>query len=263
MQSRAAVGDRWERLSATPLTALSLAFLVVYAVPILLPDISAGWRHLCATLNVVIWLLFGADYVVRVVRTDDRLRYIRSHWFELAVLILPVLRPLRALRLIMAVKILNRSAETFTRGRLAVYVTATTVLLVFVAALAVLDAERGRSGSSIETFPEALWWAVVTVTTVGYGDYFPVTLEGRLVALAMMVGGIGLLGFVTGSLASWIVERISTEDQKTEATREDVAGLLQEVRDLRLEFAQFRAAAGETGSAPAPEADDARRSPSG
>jgi voltage-gated potassium channel len=110
-----------------------------------------------------------------------------------------------------------------------------------VAALAVLDAERGQPDSSIHTYPDALWWAVVTITTVGYGDFSPATAEGRLVAVAMMIGGIGLLGFVTGSVTSWIVDRIAAGDEAAQATRQDVASLLDEIRRLRSEIAGLRA----------------------
>jgi voltage-gated potassium channel len=249
--------EAWERRSALPLTVLSVLFLVVYAAPILAPGIDPDLRRIFATANIVIWVLLGAEYVVRLVLARDRRRFARTHWFDLAVLVLPILRPLRALRLVVAIKVLNRRTEMLTRGRLAVYVAATTVLLVVVAALAVLDAERGVPDTTIATYPQALWWAVVTVTTVGYGDYAPVTVEGRLVALAMMIGGIGLIGFVTGSLASWIVERISTDDrQRGEPGAVDAAALLEEIRALRAEVAELRS---ETGVAvprgPAPDND--------
>jgi voltage-gated potassium channel len=146
------------------------------------------------------------------------------------------------LRLINALRVINRRAVSWTRGSLAVYIGATTVLLVLVAALAVLDAERGRPGSTIETYPEALWWGIATITTVGYGDFYPTTVEGRMVAIALMIGGIGLIGFVTGSLATWIVERISATDAPAEAaTRRDVARLVDEIRDLRAEISDLRA----------------------
>jgi voltage-gated potassium channel len=69
-------------------------------------------------------------------------------------------------------------------------------LVLFVAALAVLQAERGHPGGNIESFGDALWWAVTTVTTVGYGDRFPVTTTGRFVAGGLMLAGIALLGVV-------------------------------------------------------------------
>lgn len=234
--------ERWERGTALPLTFLSLVFIAVYAVPIVVPELSPGWRRACEWTNIVVWALFGVDFVIRLALSGDRRRFARNHWFDLLVLVLPMLRPLRAVRLVVALKILNRRTEKLTRGRLAVYVGATTVLIVTVAALAALDAERGQPDGTIETYPQALWWAVVTITTVGYGDYSPVTMEGRLVALAMMIGGIGLIGFVTGSLASWIVERIgeTPNADHQEATRRDVAGLLAEIRTLRGEVAALR-----------------------
>lgn len=239
-----ASGNRLARLEHAGrfyLTVLSVLFLAAYATPILWPELDAGWRQLCRTANLVIWVLFAADYVLRLAVAPHRFGFIRSHWFDLVVLTLPVVRPLRALRLIFALKILHQRTERWTRGRLAVYVAATTVLLIAVAALAVLDAERGQPDSSIHTYPDALWWAVVTITTVGYGDFSPGTAEGRLVAVAMMIGGIGLLGFVTGSVTSWIVDRIAAGDEAAQATRQDVASLLDEIRRLRSEVAGLRA----------------------
>ncbi|WP_127508396.1 potassium channel family protein [Actinoplanes solisilvae] len=247
---------RWERVAAPYLTALSVVFLVVYAAPILWPGLDAHWRRGCEIANPLIWALFGADYARRLALAGDRARFVRSHWFDLLVLILPLLRPLRALRLVLALKVLNQRAESWTRGRLAVYVGGTTVLLVAVAALAVLDAERGRADATIQSYPQALWWAVVTITTVGYGDFSPVTAEGRLVAVAMMIGGIGLLGFVTGSVTSWIVDRIAAGQKAEEATREDMSRLAEEVRLLRAEIAGLRGTAGSTADQLRAKQDD-------
>ncbi|SCG54153.1 potassium channel family protein [Micromonospora halophytica] len=224
---------RWERLSALPLTILSILFLAVYAAPILRPDLPAPWRLACEVTAVVIWLLFWVDLLARLKLTTDRRRFLRSHLFDLTVLVLPVLRPLRALRLVTVVLTLNRRTETWARGRLAVYVGATTLLLVLVSALAVLDAERSSVDANISSFDDALWWSAVTITTVGYGDHYPVTATGRFVALALMIGGIGLIGFVTGSLATWIVERVSDAGRPATATVDDVAVLRAEIAALR------------------------------
>jgi voltage-gated potassium channel len=233
--------DRWEHVTAYPLTVLSVLFIVVYAWPILDTSMEPHLRHACEVGNVVLWALFGVEYLIRLGLARWKRTFLRTHWFDLAVLILPFLRPLRALRMINAIRVLNRRTASWTRGRLALYIVATTLLLVFVAALAVLDAERGRSGSNIETYPEALWWGVATITTVGYGDFYPTTLEGRFVAIALMIGGIGLIGFVTGSLATWIVDRISVEERPAEETRHEVQVLLRELRELRTEVAGLRA----------------------
>lgn len=237
MQSR---GDRfvdragtWERRTALPLTMLSLLFLAVYAAPILRPDLSTRWQEAGTTTSLVIWTLFWVDFAVRLVLADDRRRFLRGHVFDLVVLVLPVLRPLRAVRLITVVLTISRRTESWARARLSVYVGATTGLLVVVAALAALDAERAAADANITSYDDALWWAAATITTVGYGDYYPVTTSGRFVALGLMIGGIGLIGFVTGSLATWIVERVSDRDKPAAVTSEDVAMLREEIAALR------------------------------
>ncbi|MFC6016900.1 potassium channel family protein [Plantactinospora solaniradicis] len=252
--------DRWERRTAGVLTTLAVLFIVAYAVPILEPDLPGGWRVACEVADAVIWGLFGVDYLVRLALSVDRWRFLRSHLFDLAVLVLPVLRPLRMLRLVTALLVLNRRTEAWTRGRLAVYVGATTVLLVGVGALAILDAERGSPDGNISSYPDALWWGVVTITTVGYGDFYPTTASGRLVAMSLMIGGIGLIGFVTGSLATWIVERISTTESSTEATKADVAALLTEIRHLRAEVTALRRG-DDAGTAPDRSPEPTRRVP--
>ncbi|MCN0150890.1 potassium channel family protein [Salinispora arenicola] len=223
----------WERLTALPLTILSLGFLAAYAAPILDPQLNSAWTAVCRSATFIIWLLFWLDMVVRFVLHTQRLRFLREHLFDLAVLILPILRPLRAMRLVTVVLSLSRRTEVWVRGRLGIYVAATTVLLVLVASLAVLDAERGAPDPSITNYSDAVWWAAVTITTVGYGDFYPVTTEGRLVAVGLMIGGIGLIGFVTGSLATWIVDRVTGRDRHAAATADDVAALRQEIVALR------------------------------
>jgi len=91
-----------------------------------------------------------------------------------------------------------------------------TSLIAFVAALAVLDAERGAEGAGIATFGDAMWWACTTMTTVGYGDLYPVTTVGRFVGVGLMIGGIALLGTVTATLASWLVEAVRDEAEQTD-----------------------------------------------
>jgi voltage-gated potassium channel len=106
----------------------------------------------------------------------------------------------------------------------------------------VLDAERADAHANLRSFADALWWSATTITTVGYGDHYPVTAQGRLVAAGLMLGGIALLGIVTASIASWLLERVAeTEESAQAATRNDLADLTAEVRELRHQLARLTA----------------------
>jgi voltage-gated potassium channel len=146
-------------------------------------------------------------------------------------------RPLRALRVVPILLRLNRRAVDSLHGQVAMYVTGAVSLIVFIASLAVLDAERDAPNPNITTFADALWWSAATVSTVGYGDRFPTTGEGRWVAVGLMLAGIALVGVVTATLAAWFVQRLG----KVEAeTRDDVAEVAAELRRLRADLLASR-----------------------
>jgi voltage-gated potassium channel len=222
--------ETWRRSTEAPLTIAALLFLAAYAWRVLDPNLSTGWRQLCDLVLWVTWALFAIDYLARFVLAGDRSRFFVRHLHDLAVVALPLLRPLRLLRLVALLGVLNQLAGRSLRGRVATYVIGGTTMILFVAALAILDAERNAPEAQITTFSDALWWAIVTTTTVGYGDLAPVTTPGKLVAVGLMLTGIALLGTVTATLASWFVERISEERRHAQA---DFARLADEVRQLR------------------------------
>lgn len=174
--------DSWEIVVEWPLTMIAVVFLAAYAWPILDPGLSSGWSDVCRVLTWAAWAAFAVDYVVRLVLSRVRGRFVRQNLLDLAVVVLPLLRPLRLLRLVRVLSVLNRKGSGSLRGRVIVYVLASTALTLLVASLAVLDAERRAAGANITSFRDALWWSTTTVTTVGYGGRFPVTSTGRLVA---------------------------------------------------------------------------------
>ena len=210
----------------------ALAFLVAYAVPILNPDLPDWVATTCRWFAWVAWALFVADYLARLLLATNRRRYILRHPLDLLVIVLPLLRPLRLLRLIALLNVLNRRVGRRLRGRLAVYVAGGAALLAFCAALAVLDAERSSPEANITSFGDATWWAITTMTTVGYGDQYPVTTVGRLVAVTLMLGGITLLGVVTATLASWLVEAVEAEQQESNDMRAEIRTLHQKLDQL-------------------------------
>jgi voltage-gated potassium channel len=100
----------------------AVIFLTAYALPVLDPDLPTRLLDLCRWLSWSTWGIFVVDLVVRLALSDERLRYLIRHWYDLLVIVLPLLRPLRLLRLIPLLSVLNRRAQTGLRGRVAIYV---------------------------------------------------------------------------------------------------------------------------------------------
>ncbi|MFC7340166.1 potassium channel family protein [Saccharopolyspora griseoalba] len=238
---------RWERRTEWPMVALSVLFLALYAWEVLQPGMP-GWLHRLVVAGMwVTWAAFGLDYLVKLALARNRGRFFVRHLFDLLVLLLPLMRQLRVLRVVMVLLTLNRKAQGQVRGRVVLYISGAVALLGFTAALAVLEVERRSPDASITTFGDALWWTMTTITTVGYGDYSPVTDRGKFIAAGLMIAGIAMLGVVTGSIASWFVERFGGIERQLEQSSTD-ARLLEgendllraELNELRQEIAALR-----------------------
>lgn len=230
-EQRAQMAEWWERHTATPLTVAALLFLVAYAVPIIRPGLPASVTSITSSIITWVWVGFGVDYVIRFILAPRKGYFFTHNIVDLLSVALPVLRPLRLLRVVALISVLNRVGTNTLRGRVVTYAIGGTALLVFVGALAVTDAERGAEGAGITTFLDGLWWALVTLTTVGYGDEAPVTHTGRIIAVALMLGGIALLGIVTATLSSFLVEHISEKKQQDDDA--DQNELLAQLAELR------------------------------
>ncbi|MFB7221614.1 potassium channel family protein [Streptomyces sp. NPDC056227] len=205
---------RWEQRTEVPLFVASLFFLLGYAVRVLVPEHTQPWRDLALTLVVTTWLLFAADYVVRIRLSGQGLRFLRTHWLDTVVLVLPLLRPLRLIQVYTAIQRQRERPRLSLYARVISYAGMTALLLGFSGALAVYNQEHMAPGATIRTFGDAVWWACATLTTVGYGDVAPVTPSGRTIAVGLMIGGLALLGAVTGSFSSWLVQVFTREDEK-------------------------------------------------
>ncbi|MGB7447674.1 MAG: ion channel [Ornithinimicrobium sp.] len=234
--------EKWEGKTRSSLMVLALVFLVVYAIPIVAPRSPELLITLCRTTQDLVWVIFAADYGVRLIIAEHRLRFVRRNLIDLAAVTMPALRPLR---LVSALLLIQQQGGQKLRGHVATYVAVSIGLVVSISGLAVLDAERGAAGGNISTWQDALWWALVTVTTVGYGDFYPVTGEGRLFALGLMLCGIALLGIVTASLSSWLLEKVADSTEKAQAaTARDITALAETIEELRHEVRQLRKSPG-------------------
>jgi voltage-gated potassium channel len=228
--------ETWQRRTQWPLLGVSLLFLTAYSIQVIANvPVRAG-----TAIDVIIWVtwaVFGIDFVVNLVLAEQRRRWFVRNLWQLAILALPALRPLRLLQLLNVLRVVQRTGGNALRGRLLTNVLGAAVIVVYMGALAVLSAEENAPGSNIRSFGDALWWSIVTITTIGYGDYTPVTLLGRLIAVGLMISGIAVLGVVTASLSSWLVERVSINEPDPDegiedALRHDVAKLTTQVERL-------------------------------
>ena len=192
----------WTKLSPTFLQVLGVIFLAGYAWPIINPNLSPALHSLCNWTLFVIWVFFAFDYFARLSVSDDKRLFVRKNLLDLAAVALPFLPLLRAIRALAAVTVLSRR----NRGSRSQQVTTSVVTLAFatwfVAGLAVTEAERQVDGANIQGVGDGWWWAITTMATVGYGDTYPVSTQGRIVGTALMIMGVALLGTITASIAS-------------------------------------------------------------
>jgi voltage-gated potassium channel len=168
-------------------------------------------KSICEFINYATWVLFSLDYVYQVILSPDKRKFISTHIFQLLVVALPFFRPLRELRaLAFTAQVSIRSKKALIKS-IPLVMSGAAVLMIVIMGAAILDIERGAPGATIKTPMDALWWGLVTVTTIGYGDKFPVTTEGRLVAALLIVFGVGMISALTASYAAWILSADSTE----------------------------------------------------
>jgi voltage-gated potassium channel len=228
----------WRRGAEWPLITFSLLYLGVYAWQVIGNLKGEAWM-ISEVIIWALWIPFVIDYAMNLILSENRGRWFRHHFHEFLILCLPMLRPLRLLRLVTLLNVLQRAAGQGLRGRVAWYAGGCSVLLVVLSSLAMLDVEQNASGATILNFGDALWWASATISTVGYGDVSPVTIGGRLIAAAMMIAGIAVLGTVTAMLGSWLLSRVTEEEREERDETQAALGLLTaEVAALREALSQ-------------------------
>jgi len=237
MASRSEIMTRWERATHWPLIVASLLWLIAYSWKAI-TDAQGSEAVVLWVIIAVTYAVFVIDYVVRLVLAKPRAAWFRGHLLDLAIVAIPMLRALRLLRVLTAMTFGKRTAGTVLRSRMAIYGAGASLLVIYLCALAVLDVERGAPGANIETFGDATWWAFVTVATVGYGDFYPVTTVGRMWAVGLMVGGIAIVGTVTATVSSWVIEKAALgRDDDEPATRGQMRALVQQMTEMHQELA--------------------------
>ena len=190
---------------------LGVVYLASYVTEVL-AEPTGLFREALWVLGWTIYAIFVTELIARIIASwhtlstvDGLLQFVRQYWLSVLAAILPAFRILRFLRVIIVLRAFQPFVARRTH-RLAFLTGVTVPLLLLTAAVTVLDAERDAIGANITSFGDALWWSLASITTVGYGDRYPVTDEGRLVATFLMIIGIGLFGSLTALLAAWVLK---------------------------------------------------------
>lgn len=201
----------WERRTAQTLAFFGLVFLVAFSVYVLVVDPPEWLLLLLVVAGIVSWLAFFVDMAARIVLTDAgrRWRFIGTHPLDVISLVIPLVRVIRVAGLIQHIPIFRGGSGNAVRGSVIAHAAIYAIFYVYAIALSALWFERPAPGSTITTFGDAVWWAIVTITTVGYGDTVPVTGVGRVLAIMLMGGGLVIVGTISAIVVSVITERIA------------------------------------------------------
>ena len=217
--------QRWSQWAYWPLAVAAAIFLLTYTVHVI-GDVEGGVLVATTVIIGVIWMMFIVDYLVKLRLSHPRRLWFRTHKLDLVLALIPALRPVRLLDAFTRIASFTRTAAGSIRARLLIYGVGSALLLVWYISLIVLQFERHAPGATITSFGPAVWWAFCTVTTVGYGDYVPVTVPGRIAAVFLMAGGVVVVGLVVATISSWVVERASRgHDDAVPASRADMRAL--------------------------------------
>ncbi|MGH9974466.1 MAG: potassium channel family protein, partial [Nitrososphaeraceae archaeon] len=204
------------------LVELGIALLTVISLIVILIDIffplNAEQKQFIYVFDLVVVLILATDFAFRVRRSVKKSRYVLHHWYEIPAMLPLVLyasadastiagqvleqfRVIAFFRLIRLYYIL-----TLIQGSRFVLLSAFSIITIVFGALGVYLTESGYAGANIKTLPDAFWWAVQTVSTVGYGDVYPVTAEGRIIGIFVMFAGIGILATFITALGTKLIE---------------------------------------------------------
>jgi voltage-gated potassium channel len=251
-EDRARLLERFERATELPLLILAVAIVPLLVLPAAV-DLSEGARRAVVLTYWLIWAIFAVDLSIRTYLAEQRLRYLARHWYDVLIVVLPFLRPLRVLRSARAFRLLRlvRLLPFLVRGIVTArrmlerrglqYVMLAGLGVIFLSAGLMVLFERGDEGV-ISDYGTGLWWAITTVSTVGYGDTFPVSPAGRGIAAFLMLVGIAFFSWLTANIAAFFVEQGSEEPS---VTMDDIMAKLDSLeRELRsLRAARSEAAA--------------------
>jgi voltage-gated potassium channel len=223
--ARTELYSKYDKASQLPLLILALLMIPLLLLPEMM-ELTPEQSNFVDASDWFIYSCFAADFAIKIYLAPSAMGHIKRNWLDVIILLLPLLRPLRILqgtrmlRLVRALRLLSFAAEGFkklqgilARRRLNLVLLITLMVVILCAGL--VYAFEKSEGGGITSFGDALWWALATVTTVGYGDVVPRTAEGRGIALFLMLAGITFYSILTANVAAYFVES-NQDDSRAE-----------------------------------------------
>ncbi len=205
--ARLALLARFERVSWPLMSILALVYLFTYSAQAIWYRPSDEWFVLATWFSLLLWLVFAIDLIVRFIITPLKRGFFRKNWLDTITVVVPQFRALRVLMAFNQHGILAKRGKGVLSGGAITTAAIGSFIVIWVGSIMVLNAERTSTAANIKSFPDAIWWAFETVTTVGYGDFTPVTWLGRGYAVLIMFLGISIVGVISASLAATLVKQ--------------------------------------------------------
>ena len=207
----------WEKYTTLPFIFLSFIFLLGYSVLILDDEVfTRGLDKIILIVLTVIWLTFIIDYFVRLTLSTNKRIYFKRNVIDLIAMAIPFIRPFLLLMYLSRLRFFRGRQGSSVRARLIAYAASFALMYIYVLSLAVYAAERDAVGATITNYGDSVWWAIETITTVGYGDMIPVTVMGRIYASLLMLGGVVIVGATTATVISYLSEKVQIVHKKSQ-----------------------------------------------
>ncbi|MGE6651226.1 ion transporter [Shewanella colwelliana] len=244
------------------LAMMALSLVSVFIVLVLtFAKLDSETRRLLLMIDTSICVIFISHFLINFIRANDKLFYIKHNWVDLIASI-PAIEPLRMARLFQILRVIRliRMTQSIlvplmkqrSQATLASLLVAMVTILAFASVL-MLIVETGVPGANIQTAESAIWWALVTISTVGYGDYYPVTTVGHIIGGVVIICGVSFFGVISGYMASLFIS--PDESERMESQRQEIRcelkmaldrmelnqqHLLQEIETLKQQVQQKR-----------------------